>query len=301
MAMSIVQEAAKIAGASTKGASNDVMLRIVTGLRYSSEIARMLNGVTFMFNPAWRSVDSDRQTLPIAFYFVKSWTESAQNSVSQKQMLFYNSGFGSGGSAGGLLDVVADNIVAQPREYRLDVLVPADPLAYLDQYPLDAYTIANVTEMLFSGGESKGLADASKWILSGVTALRILFTALTADISLSGLVSTMLGSGRTGINKASIDALRDSRTIIKMKEFGGWTFRYVAIKSVELRKVGEMEGFYEGTIVAQEMPVVTLSKGGSSILSKARVLQSFVSGIMDKKALALASALASGSGLSGGN
>lgn len=300
MAMSIVQEVAKIAGAASGGKSNDVMLKIVTGLRYSSEIARMLNGITFMFNPSWRSSDYDRQTLPIAFYFVKGWQEISQNNISQKQMLFYNSSMAGGATAGGLLDVVADNIVTQPREWRMEVLVPQDPLAYLDQYQLDPYTIANAMEFVFSGGGSKGLAGASKWILSGVTVLRILFAALSVDLSVSGLMNMMLSGGRTTINKASVDALRASRTVVKMKEFGGWTFRYVAVKSVELRKSGEVEDFYEGAITVQEMPVMTLAKGGSSVLSKARALQSLVGDVMDKKAIALAAALASGGGITEG-
>lgn len=302
MAMSVLQSAASMAGRISGGESTGVAMKVITGLRYSAEISRMLNGITFMFNPYWRSADYDRQTLPIAFYFVKSWQEVAQNNVSQKQMIFYNSQSSGGSLSSGMLDVVADNIVATPREYRMEVLVPNDPLAYFDQYQLDVSTITQVMTHVFSGNGGSSVAGASKYIVAGVTAIRIIFSALSADLSAAGIMSMMLSNGRTSVNKASVDALRDSRAVLKMKEFGGWTFRYASIKNVELRKSGDVDGYWEGSITVQEMPVMTLSKGASSILSKAKTVQKLLGGGRDSKALALAKSLVNGgSKLTGGN
>lgn len=269
----------------------------VTSIKYSSAVSKMLNNITFLYNPNWRFDDYELNTLPIGFFFVKSCNEQSEAEISQKEMLFYNSQNAENPSAtsGGLLDVVADNIVVKPKKYRLDVLVPFQPDAIANQFHIDYDTISNVTAFevsnIFGGGENadvkKTLGTVNQWVSSSVSLIRMLMKALSGSTSMtaSGILNLM--HTQADINKVSLDAMWQSRGILKMKMWNGWRFKYVAISSIDLNKTGENEEWYEGSITVQEMPVVTLSSQNTekkmSALGKAqRGLTNFMSGTLKK-------------------
>lgn len=269
----------------------------VTSIKYSSAVSKMLNNITFLYNPNWRFDDYELNTLPIGFFFVKSCNEQSEAEISQKEMLFYNSQNAENPSAtsGGLLDVVADNIVVKPKKYRLDVLVPFQPDAIANQFHIDYDTISNVTAFevsnIFGGGENadvkKTLGTVNQWVSSSVSLIRMLMKALSGSTSMtaSGILNLM--HTQADINKVSLDAMWQSRGILKMKMWNGWRFKYVAISSIDLNKTGENEEWYEGSIIVQEMPVVTLSSQNTekkmSALGKAqRGLTNFMSGTLKK-------------------
>ena len=257
------------------------LMRFVTSIKYTANIAKMVNNITFMYDPNWHYGMYEQSSLPISFYFVKKWEENSESDVSTKPMMFYNSQGGGGGTAqrnGAVMNVVADNIINQPKTYRMEVLVPFTPDGVLSQYQFDPVILAETGAFALSGNAikssvSNGFAEFSLWL----KIVRALLKALSADFTdINSITSLILQ--QNDINKVSLDAMRDNRGIIKMKTWNGWRFKYVMIKSINLSKSGDYFGFYEGSIVVQEVPVLNVyqkdqiseyQRKGKSILENA--------------------------------
>ena len=77
-------------------------------------------------------------------------------------------------------------------------------------------------------------------------------------------------------NKASIDAMWENRTILRMKYWNGWQFKYVAIESYVPSKQGEVTDFYEATLNLTEVPIMTMRKGGDFRIPKMSALASIL-------------------------
>lgn len=271
------------------GVGNKNLLRFVTGIRYTASVAKMINNITFLYDPNWNYAEYEETSLPISFFFVKKWQEVDESEISSKPMMFYNAQQSKSTQTvnGAVMNIVADNNVIQPRVYKLDVLVPFRPDAYFDQFQFDPDTLANTlafatTTATDADADTDGRVVASTLISAvgrtvsvALSVMRAVFTALSVDISVSSLASLMLAQNE--LNKTSLDAMRCNRGILKMKMWNGWKFKYVMLKSKELEKSGELEGFYEGTLTVQEVPILNVgltkkdvsdSPKGSSLLSK---------------------------------
>lgn len=239
-------------------------LRFITSIRYDTSLMKALNNMTFFFDANWQG---DGKTLPISFFYLKDYNEVMNSEISQKTMLFYNSGTPTPDSTkGGLLGVVADNIVNKPKKYKLDVIVPAG-FSQIDKiYQFDSYTRANVlsTQMRTINGES-GIPFAVSAIMPAMstivaTLLQTLITALTAESAItSNIIASMLTLNTS--NKDSLSAMWGNRTILKMKLPNGWKFKYVALEAVNINKKGEDGDFFTGTIEVTELPILTVDKG----------------------------------------
>ena len=260
------------------------LLRFITGIRYTASVARMVNNITFLYDPNWSFNEYEETSIPISFFFVKKWREVDDSEISSKPMMFYNAQSVTATQTvnGAVMNVVADNNIIQPRVYKLDVLVPFRPDAYFEQFQLDPDTLANTLSFVTTeeGSDTAQVVTATvsalgRTLSTAITAMRAIFTALSVDLSVASLANLMLAQNE--LNKTSLDAMRCNRRILKMKVWNGWKFKYVMLKSKELEKSGELEGYYEGSITVQEVPVlnVGLTKSevsdtpkGSSLLSK---------------------------------
>lgn len=243
------------------GKKDDRLLTFVTSVRYTAQIAKMINNMTFMFDPNWQYGEYEQNTLPISFYFIKKWEELGDTETNTKTAIFFNSSSAKGEQRNGAVtDIIADNIVNQPKVYRMDVLVPFAPDACLEQYQLDLDTTTNVYSSIFLSGSGdtalRNLSVTQRVVANSVLLLRTLIKALSVDLNASSIVNAILA--QNDINKVSLDAMRDYRGILKMKMWNGWKFKYVNIKNISLHKSGEMEGFYEGSITVQEVPVLNV-------------------------------------------
>lgn len=252
-------------------------LRFITSVSYTANVAKMVNNITFLYDPNWTYGEYEEATLPFCFYFVRRWEEVGESQISQRPMLFYNSG-GAGQSqrAGAVLDVVADNVVLAPKSYRMDVLLPFAPDACLDQYQLDNGMMVNCFDFSMRGAEaSNALAVTNAVINNSVSLLRMLFKVFSVNMSLSSVTNLILS--QEDVNKASLDGMRAGRGILKMKMWNGWKFKYVMLKNVSISKSGEYKDFYEGSITVQEVPIVnvyqatqikSVLKSGKSVFEK---------------------------------
>ena len=231
---------------------------VITGLKYNTSLVKVFNNLTFLYDPNWEYQQGE-PTYPIAFFYVKSMTEQMSSDVSQKPMLFYNTaGDSTDSTKGGLMNIVADNIVLKPKTYKLDIIVPANGSTLKNSsFSFDAIT--NVNGFLFSNGEFKGstgLDIASRIVNISLGILETLFKGLYGtSISASSICNMLLQ--QQDYNKASIEYMWSNRRILKLKLWNGWKFKYLIIKDFDVTKVGENGDFYEGTLTCQEVPILT--------------------------------------------
>ena len=238
---------------------------VITGLRYKTSLVKVFNNLTFLYDPNWEYQQGE-PTYPIAFFYVKSTTEQMSSNVSQKPMLFYNTAGDSNDSTkGGLMNIVADNVVLKPKVYKLDIIVPANG-STLKNSSFSFDTITDVNGFLFSNGEFKGstgLDIASRIVNISLGILETLFKGLYGtSVSASSICNMLLQ--QQDYNKASIEYMWSSRRILKLKLWNGWKFKYLIIKDFDVTKVGENGDFYEGTLTCQEVPILTFRKQSES-------------------------------------
>ena len=248
-------------------------ITVITGLRYNTSLVKIFNNLTFLYDPNWEYQQGE-PTYPIAFFYVKSMTEQMSSDVSQKPMLFYNTAGDSNDSTkGGLMNIVADNVVLKPKVYKLDIIIPANGSTLKNSsFSFDAIT--NVNGFLFSNGEfraSTGLDIASRIVNISLGVLETLFKGLYGtSVSASSICNMLLQ--QQDYNKASIEYMWSNRRILKLKLWNGWKFKYLIIKDFDVTKIGENGDFYEGTLTCQEVPILTFrsqaESGSLTALSK---------------------------------
>ena len=240
-------------------------ITVITGLRYNTSLVKVFNNLTFLYDPNWEYQQGE-PTYPIAFFYVKSMTEQMSSDVSQKPMLFYNTAGDSNDSTkGGLMNIVADNVVLKPKVYKLDIIIPADGSTLKNSsFSFDAIT--NVNGFLFSNGEfkaSSGLNLASRIVNISLGVLETLFKGLYGtSVSASSICNMLLQ--QQDYNKASIEYMWSNRRILKLKLWNGWKFKYLIIKDFDVTKIGENGDFYEGTLTCQEVPILTFRRQAES-------------------------------------
>ena len=240
-------------------------ITVVTGLRYNTSLVKIFNNLTFLYDPNWEYQQGE-PTYPIAFFYVKSMTEQMSSDVSQKPMLFYNTAGDSNDSTkGGLMNIVADNVVLKPKVYKLDIIIPANGSTLKNSsFSFDAIT--NVNGFLFSNGEfmgGTGLNLASRIVNISLGVLETLFKGLYGtSVSASSICNMLLQ--QQDYNKASIEYMWSNRRILKLKLWNGWKFKYLIIKDFDVTKTGENGDFYEGTLTCQEVPILTFRRQAES-------------------------------------
>lgn len=240
-------------------------ITVVTGLRYNTSLVKIFNNLTFLYDPNWEYQQGE-PTYPIAFFYVKSMTEQMSSDVSQKPMLFYNTAGDSNDSTkGGLMNIVADNVVLKPKVYKLDIIIPANGSTLKNSsFSFDAIT--NVNGFLFSNGEfmgGSGLNLASRIVNISLGVLETLFKGLYGtSVSASSICNMLLQ--QQDYNKASIEYMWSNRRILKLKLWNGWKFKYLIIKDFDVTKIGENGDFYEGSLTCQEVPILTFRSQAES-------------------------------------
>lgn len=246
-------------------------MRFITGVQYSLSMLRALNNITFIFDPNWEIGNTEMPTFPVCFFHVKNQHEIMEADISQKTMLFYNdnSVLSSSGLKGAMTNVVADNIVIKPKQYKLDIIIPFDDLSLLtDNFMLSS--INGVTTTLVTGVQrtESGFNQFQAYMNCVTPAYEILKALI------SNLITTDYGSAKdiaTNIlstpdyNKNSLEAMWLNRCILKMKVWNSWRYKYVAITNLDISKEPTEEGVYEATMTVQEVPIMTFRRKGEVV------------------------------------
>jgi hypothetical protein len=242
-------------------------LKFITAIRYHRDILRSLNSMTYIFDENWNPDNSTKATFPVAFFHVKSCHEVMSSEISQKQMLFYNSASAETKSdplaSGGLLNVVADNIVIKPKIYKLDVVIPFHNLTLLDQsFVYNTHTNLAITEALLGQANEATQYIGAYSTLSAPYAdfikglLRMLINQNYSSFDLNDWISST--TQQPDFNKQSLEMMWRLRRIVKMKMWNSWDYKYVAIVDMDITKEGTEDGVYEATMTLQELPIVCM-------------------------------------------
>ena len=251
-------------------------LRFITGIKWYKGLLETLNNMTFIYDVNWNPNNSPKATFPVCFFHVKSYHETMNSEISQKQMLFYNSASDKTPSDpsvdSGLLNVVADNIVIKPKVYKLDVVIPYRQLSLLDQsFVYNTQTAQAIHETLIRTNSDTKKADELLASYSTMTQpyLQLIKTIMTTLINyeLKNSVEDWIENTthQPDYNKESLEVMWRMRHILKMKMWTSWRYKYVAINDIDITKEGTEDGVYEATLTVQEMPIISMYPQGQNI------------------------------------
>lgn len=241
-------------------------MKFITGVHFSKNMLNTLNGITFLFDNNWEPGVGDVPTFPVSFFHVEKQHEILESEISTKTMLFYNdnSALASSTVTGGLTNVVADNIVIKPKVYKLDIIVPYSNLTLLtSHFSLSAEQLNGVSTLLVSGKKSEdNVSPYLSLATPYVDVIKSLLRQLVfADFSnLNSLISNVMSA--PDYNKNSLEAMWLNRSILKMKVWNSWRYKYVSIVSLDTSKDGTEDGVYRASLTVQEMPIMTFRKQG---------------------------------------
>lgn len=237
-------------------------ITVVTGIKYDVGLLKTLNKVTFAYDPNWE-YDKTKPTYPISFFYVKSMTEQMTSEVSRKPMLFYDTiADGTDASKGGLMNIVADNIIIKPKEYKIDIIIPANSSTFSNNsFSFDQITSVHnfLYNFLYNKNRISGdktLANILRTVNTGIGIIETLLKALYGTSLNAGSILNMLLE-QQDYNKASLEYMWSNRRIIKLKMWNGWKFKYLIIKSLDITKNGDNGDYYEGSLACQEVPILT--------------------------------------------
>lgn len=273
----------------TQLSSKDNPVTVLTGLKYTTSLIKILNNMTFLYDPNW-AYEQGKSSYPIAFFFVKSMTEQMSSDISQRPMMFYNTASDTNDATkGGVMNIVADNIIIKPKVYKLDIVVPANGSALSNtlfnfENMSSVYTFLCSSERISNHNFVRPMSE----IGTAVNILRTLLKSLYGStLSLSSVLNALLE--QQDYNKASLEAMWRGRRILKMKLWNGWKFKYLAIRDLDIQKTGLDGDFYTATLICQEMPILSMRQQSktsslglsafSSALGKAQkaVVDTFIS------------------------
>lgn len=273
----------------TQLSSKDNPVTVLTGLKYTTSLIKILNNMTFLYDPNWE-YEKGKPSYPIAFFFVKSMTEQMSSDISQRPMMFYNTASDTNDATkGGVMNIVADNIIIKPKVYKLEIVIPANGSA-LSNTLFNFENMSSVYTFLCS---SERMSN-NKFIMSATNigaVINILKTLLNSlygtTLSFSSVFNALLE--QQDYNKASLEAMWRGRRILKLKLWNGWKFKYLAIRDLDIQKTGLDGDFYTATLICQEMPILSMRQQSktsslelsafSSALGKAQkaVVDTFIS------------------------
>ena len=244
-------------------------LNIITAVRYDIDLINAINKMTFIFDPNWQGVGN---TLPISFFFVKDFKEVMESEVSQKPLLFYNSQTETNKDmvSGGLLGIISDNVIAKPKKYQMSIIIPRSIDVYMRQMMFNKrVTFADLYNNPTLSGLDTTVALCYETLVGIIKALNSApLTKWLETMDLKQFISDSLTSGVDDSNKTSLDMMWENRTLLRMKYWNGWKFKYVAIENYVPSKVGEEDDYFEATLNLTEVPILTTRKTGTAPLTK---------------------------------
>lgn len=229
----------------------------VTALRFASRTASLLRNLTFLYDANW-SPDGG-SSLPFAFFHVTKQEEVIRNEVSHKRVLLHSFGNVHEYSPTGALSVISDNVVPQPKVWRLSVLVPMDALMpFLEEASERTETGLRFASTALHDSLGAGMSDTLKTAADGMAVIRLILKLFSVTPSIVNYITQdLVKADVADYNRDSLEKMCHNRSILRMKEWSGWTYKYGVITSCTLTKEPLEENYYKGTIEFQEMPILT--------------------------------------------
>lgn len=242
-----------------------------TVLRVTSEEINYWTNMTCLYDKQWM-FNPKLSTVPLCFFHIVSIRELTVAQVAEKRVIVYQAPQGSGGISGSRtqspayrpnLEVVTDNIVVQPKQYQMEVIIPDTLIG-----PFIEQGIARLSAMVdFMGKVDLVSSGAASQIESG---MRLMQTAFDTVNTAAKVADKVLGSMETGstqiatINKNSIEAMIGSGHVLCFKNWTGYNYSYGVLTNLDISKKPTEKGVYRGSLTFQETPVLNISQADTS-------------------------------------
>lgn len=244
-------------------------LRVVTAVRFASTALSGITSMTYLFDPNWGGTLGAQQgtTLPIAFFDTLTESVLQSNEVSSRRVMVYQGTDDT--SVGGLtseikpasLNAISDNVVANPLEKEIEVLVPYGSLTFIFSRVsalLDAIPI-----IMLNTGRAQGVARSTANVMLTVSnSLKSVLSAFSGIQSLTGKIGGFSGER---LNLDSLISMSRNRSVLLYKSFDSWDFKYVVIKNIKATKKGTEQNYFRGSLTLVEVPILAV---GSFNLAK---------------------------------
>jgi hypothetical protein len=159
------------------GGSKYVPISVPVILQMTEDLLNIHSHLTCLYNPVW-SFDTSLteegvETLPIAFFHVKKMQEIQSMDVSKKRVILYEAAEATQAymqekTRPGVMQTIVDNVVKNPREYQLEIIVPFGLWSryFSDAVNNTASLIGFIARMLTDAVGTFGAADYSRTFIA---------------------------------------------------------------------------------------------------------------------------------------
>jgi len=246
--------------------NKDIILPTV--LRVGKEELDYWTNMTCFYDKQWE-FNPRLSTVPICFFHITSVAEVTVAQGAEKRVIVYEAPPSS--SAQGFdprihahpayknnLEVIMDNVVVQPKQYQMEIIIPDSLIGPYQQQGLSRLTaLLDYVNMSYGGG-----TDFLNSISSGIrTAQTFLETVQTATDLMDTLLGATLGSSQMAtINKNSLDSMVSSGHVVLFKRWTGYDYSYGLLTKVDVSKKPTENGVFRGSITFQEAPILNISQ-----------------------------------------
>ena len=236
-----------------------------TVLRVTKEELDYWTNMTCFYDKNWE-FNPKLSTVPISFMHITSVTEITTAQGAEKRVIVYEAPQEKGKSSlpsvvshpahRSNLEVIMDNVVVQPKQYQMEVVLPASLIGPYHQQGLSRLT--SLVEYMQRTDSSNDLLDN---ISSGIQWAQVAIeTFQTASDVLDTVLGATAGSTQMAtMNKNSIDAMAGAGHVIVFKRWTGYDYCYGIITKLDISKKPTEEGVFRGSITFQETPILNIS------------------------------------------
>jgi hypothetical protein len=227
------------------------------------------SNMTCLYDKFWE-FDPNVSTLPISFFYITSLREVIKAQGAEKRVIVYESPTTDQSSYGfnpkiafhpsykNNLEVIMDNVVVQPKQYQMEIIIPDSLIGPYHRQGLQrlqalVYYIDKVVM-----GHDTTLGDRVHEAL-GVS--QTVFDVVETTSNLADIILGTMGSSAqfSTVNKNSIEAMAAKGHVLVFKKWTGYNYSYGIITDIEISKKPAEQGIHRGVITFQETPILNIT------------------------------------------
>lgn len=249
-------------------ASGSKSVIIPTVLRVGKDELDYWTNMTCFYDKFWE-FDPTFSTVPISFLHITSVTEIISAQGAEKRVILYEVPDTSQSAAGfspsrmshpaykNNIEVIMDNIVVQPKQYQMEVIIPDSLIG-----PYHHQGLNRLTSLL----EYMERTDVGPEFVSKIgNTLRNVQSFLGLVQGTTDLLDTVLGVGAGSsqmatMNKNSLEAMAKKGRVVVFKKWTGYDYSYGFISKIDISKKPTEDGVYRGSITFQEAPILNITR-----------------------------------------
>lgn len=259
-----------------------------TVLKVTSEEIDYWTNMTCFYDKYWE-FEPNFATVPISFMHITSVTEMITAQGAEKRVIVYEAPDTLQGKAGFVdagisshpayknnLEVIMDNVVVQPKQYQMEVIIPESLIG-----PFHKQGLARLEALLYHMEQTNvdsGVVSSIANILRGV---QVVVGAVEKTASLADLILGVAGgsSQMSTINKNSIEAMVKKGRVVLFKKWTGYDYSYGIITKMDVADKPTEDGVFRGSITFQETPILNISQKKISPLASLSTARSTATSI----------------------